>query len=394
MPDPYTDTSVKWIDSAMRGTPTLSGTAGAMLDVLDAFLITGWGLTSALSVTVADGIATATLTPGETFVKHSVVLIAGATPAALNGDARVLSSTNNAITWVTTAPDGPATGTITIKYAPQGQWEKVYSAANVAVYRSTDVTGARFYYRIDDSNAQFALLVGYESMSDVDTGEGRFPTVAQVSAGVRLLKSTTSNSTARGYVAAADSKTVIIGAQGWGNTAACLKGFGEAIPLNPAGDAYGSFVQGNSATGYYGISLDSTGSANGEYGLTYTARDASGLGSSASAGVFSYVGKDFSTYVSGADDYLGSFTSSLGGRLKLSRRFISNQWSGTNAQALTAVPRVEVPGVFRIPQSGLLSVFGRGDLIDIGGRICFAVHSTVAGTATGVSLLDITGPWR
>ena len=41
---------VKYIHSDMRGAPVLSGTPGAMIGVLDAFLITGFGTVTAQRV--------------------------------------------------------------------------------------------------------------------------------------------------------------------------------------------------------------------------------------------------------------------------------------------------------------------------------------------------------
>ena len=95
---------VKYIHNAMRGAPQLSGTAGTLIAVLDAFLLTGFGQVTALSVNVAGGIATATLQSGQSFDKDCIVLVEGATPAALNGEARVISTSSTSITWATTAP--------------------------------------------------------------------------------------------------------------------------------------------------------------------------------------------------------------------------------------------------------------------------------------------------
>ena len=116
--------AVKWFSSDMRGAPTISGTPGALITALDACLITGFGAVTATGVTVSGGIATVGVPSGQTFAQHAVVLISGATPSALNGEHRVLTSSSTQITFATTAADGAATGTIEIRYAPVGQWEK------------------------------------------------------------------------------------------------------------------------------------------------------------------------------------------------------------------------------------------------------------------------------
>jgi hypothetical protein len=49
-------------------------------------------------------------------------------------------------------------------------------------------------------------VVGYETMSDVNTGTGPFPTAGQQSGGLYMAKSSTADATARAWVIIADSK--------------------------------------------------------------------------------------------------------------------------------------------------------------------------------------------
>jgi hypothetical protein len=106
---------------------------------------------------------------------------------------------------VANSPATPATGTITSKVAPAG-WSKVFSGTNKAVYRGNEVTGTRMYMRVDDTtdSGKSAGVRGYETMTDVDTGTGPFPTVAQASAGIVITKSTTADSTTKPWVLVAD----------------------------------------------------------------------------------------------------------------------------------------------------------------------------------------------
>ena len=101
---------VKWFTSGMRGAPTISGTPGSRIAALDACLITGFGAVTATGVTVSGGIATLGVPSGQTFAQHAAVLISGATPSALNGEHRVLTSSSTQITVPTTAADGAASG--------------------------------------------------------------------------------------------------------------------------------------------------------------------------------------------------------------------------------------------------------------------------------------------
>ena len=201
------NSSVKHFRSNMTGAPTLNGVAGALIGVLDACLVNGFNLKTIDSLTVAAGVATASVGGGHGYEPETVVLIAGASPAGLNGAKRILSTTTNTFTFAAAGlGDQTATGAITAKLAPAG-WEKVFSGTNKAVYRSLDVTGTRMYLRVDDTAAQFARVVGYEAMTDVDTGVNRFPTEAQRSGGFWWCKASNATATARGWTLFADSRT-------------------------------------------------------------------------------------------------------------------------------------------------------------------------------------------
>jgi len=199
-------TTVKYFHSAMPGAPTLNGVAGSLIAVLDACLVNGFGLKTADSVVVSGGIATATFSTGHSFEPDVIALVTGATPAGLNGEKRVLSTSTNTVTFDATGiTDQTASGTITVKLAPAG-WEKPFSGTNLAAYRSQDVTGTRMFLRVDDTGTTTARVVGYESMSDVNTGVRAFPLQAQVAGGGYWPKSNATNATARAWTVIADSR--------------------------------------------------------------------------------------------------------------------------------------------------------------------------------------------
>lgn len=392
---------VKWIHSGMRGAPQVSGTAGTLIAALDAFLLNGFGQVTALSVTVSGGIATAALNAGQSFDKHAVVLVEGATtPAALNGEARVLTATNSSITWATSAPDGAATGVITIKVAPVGQWEKVFSAANKAVYRSTDTQGARFFYRVDDSGTTAARVRGYESMSDVDTGVAPFPTDAQLSGGGYLAKSASANATAVAYSMVGDSRTVLtpIASASSSNAAylaAPVRGFGDAIALATGGDLWASMVSCATAA----VQQNSYGSFDASVSspnlMIFVSRPAGGIGSSVAVDARSYGSSGTLTTSSGADGTMGALSSAPNGCLFYSRRYITN--------GADVTPRANIPGVLYVSQSGVTASIAPGDVVvgggEMQGRLLLAVGNRAANAGLtsavqGISLIDISGPWR
>lgn len=394
------NTSVKWITSEMRGAPTLNRQPGTLLAVLDAFLVTGWGMTTALSVSVADGIATATLTPGETFFRDSVVLIEGATPSALNGEARVLSMTNSSITWATEAEDGTATGTITIKYAPQSAWQKVFSATNRAAYRSTHVQSNGHYLYVDDSALMFARVIGYEEMSDIDTGVGPFPTPAQLSGGGYWHKSTASNNNAAKYRLFADERFLITAwMPGVANVetrfSAPPYGFGDPEYLMPGGDAWGTILSSLSSSSTSSSAAESSlSSSSAASSLSTSAifapRGAGGLGSCVLIDSRSFCG----TGGSGSDLHCGQAPSSIDGKIMMARLFLKEQGTSMPPRALT-------PGIRYIPQSGVSSIAQDGDILDgnaeLAGRRLMVLpsYSNYSSSLTDWRyLVDITGPWR
>jgi hypothetical protein len=80
-------------------------------------------------------------------------------------------------------------------------WTKPYSGTNKAAYRLG--AGTQFYMRVDDigtTSAAYGRVLGYESMSDVDTGTNGFPTNVQVGGGLYAHKSSTADSTARPWM--------------------------------------------------------------------------------------------------------------------------------------------------------------------------------------------------
>lgn len=62
-------------------------------------------------------------------------------------------------------------------------WTKAFSGTNMAAYKQSAGSN-QLYLRVDDTNATDARVVGYETMSDVNTGTGPFPTATQQSGGL------------------------------------------------------------------------------------------------------------------------------------------------------------------------------------------------------------------
>jgi len=386
---------VKWARSDMRGAPVISGTVGSLIGALRTFLITGFAPTAAVSATALDGIATIMLPSGQSFEEHGVVLLAGAATPGFNGEERVLTTASDRITVATTAANGPIAGSITVRYAPVGGWEEVFSKTNVSVFRSTNLTGSRFCLRVDDTGTTFARVVGYESMSDVDTGINPFPTAAQMSGGGYWHKSSAANATAVRWKMFADIRMLYLAVasnSGMSDAyhAAPLRGFGDPIVRSQSGDVWGALVSvapsGNTSNS--GM-LDSA--VQSSSGGIFCARAISGLGGSIQCNPRAYTGG--AGEVSGASSYLGAGPSDVDGEIKLSGLFVFESRAG-------AGPRADVPGVQFVPQSGVFAQISDGTIIAGSGpfagmRLMAVATGTNQGSApVGIYFVNITGPWR
>lgn len=394
MSDTY---SVSYITNTMRGAPTIQGnTPGGLIAVLDCLLINGWGLAAPQSLTVAAGVATATFASATAWEVGAVIEVTGASPAEINWRWRVATSSGNTLTFATTAADGTYTGTMGIKYAGAG-WEKVFSGTNRAAYRSTDVTGSRFYLRVDASSGLFARVRGYETMSDIDTGTGLFPLDSQFSGGGYWHTANTSNATAIPYLLAADSKLLLqaicSGVPGGANyIATAVYGFGEGVALNPAGDAFASLLSASSSfTSYmnYG-SLSGADGDSSSYGAAFFARGWQGLGGAVYARPAPEGGSTM--VLSGTDSTLGVAPGRVDGAIRMARMLLKDQASNDL--------RCVVPGCHFVPQVLDSALFpapfalsdGAGTLA---GRKLAAVPVGAAfSSRTGTAFVDVTGPWR
>lgn len=407
--DDVTDFSVYYFNEGLRGAPQLSGTSGALIAVLDACLITGFGTVSVTSLTVADGIATATVSAGNGFKPHHIILIEGASDPALNGRHRVLMDGNSStsFSFKTTAANGAASGTISAKYAPVPGWEKPFSAANKAVYRAT--TGNRFFYRVDDSLPEkyVSEIRGYETMTSVDVGVAPFPLLSRLST---IEKSNGANATGKYWDLVADCRAVMFGAQqvptiGAVPYAAPARYFGEMVPLAPNGDAWCSAVLSSAEKSVamnpsYGGSAFYSYRGAGSNFFGVLARGVSGVGGAIDAQCMAVFGNKGGV-LSGQDAVFGPAPSAVDGQLYLSPVYLAEGSAGP--------ARAVVPGAQYVPHSGVNDMLGVRTTITpadgpLVGRqllvLCCTTYqsnngsSSSSSSGSGRCLMDITGPWR
>lgn len=136
-------------------------------------------------------------------------------------------------------------------------WTKSFSGTNTATYRTG--AGTQFYLHVNDNapvTAKEARIWGSETASAVLTGTNLFPTAAQFANGLFARKSTTADSTARTWIAAADNRTMYLFVL-TGDTSGCYLAwtFGDIVKLGT--DSYNceiaARVTENSATTTSGV---------------------------------------------------------------------------------------------------------------------------------------------
>jgi hypothetical protein len=157
-------------------------------------------------------------------------------------------------------------------------WTEEFTGTNVAAFRNSLAAGGTGgYLRVDDSSAQVALLRSFGSMSDLDTGVGPMPlTSGTFATGAPVKKSESSNATARPWILLADERTFYLHI--WPSDRPLIVEFyggGDGISFLPAEGLFrflvyrASYSTGDTNQGYSFIHSTSASSvsANADQGL-------------------------------------------------------------------------------------------------------------------------------
>lgn len=392
------DTSVKWAHSGQIGSMVLTGAPGSKVALLRAFLVDGWGLKSVDSLVVAGGVATVKVAGTNSAVVDSVVLVAGVTGplTALNGEQKVTATAvvggDSTISFATAAADGTAAGTITVKMAPAG-WSMPFSATNVGVFRSDDVTSNRRFVRIADTATHRSRIHVYENMTTVSSGTGPMPTSAQVSGGAYLPKLALGlpTASASGWAIFANGKRVFLFvadylSQGAEYNAGFLLGWGDFPSFKP-GDTYNTFLCAGIASDIgNGLALLGFGAGGAQMWIQ---RLHTGAANARTAGKYSAGDGN----VAGAGPW-GPMPAPAGGGLYLVPSWLSCDDIGTYGL------RGALPALWQSPQTIAPGVLAHGDIVPgvgaTAGRRLFALRTTSMSGGTSFqpgSFIDITGPW-
>lgn len=388
-------TSVKVFHSAMNGAPTLSGSAGALLSVLDSCLSDGWGSKTMTTGAISGGVATLNYTSTAAPEVGSVILVAGATPTSLNGEKKVTAIAAGSVSFPTVEADGSITGTVTFKMAALG-FTKSYTGTNKRAFKSSDIASTGCFLRVDDTGTTTARVVGYETMSDVDTGTGPFPTSTQLSGGYWWPKSNTADTSARNWVLVGDERTFYLYVSPHPTTYAgqgVTFAFGDLIS-NKSGDAWSCVLAGGDS------SAVATTTSNVSACVGYAQPTSTATAWAVARSHVAIGGAQLGYQTSGhavASAYSGTtayntrsyaFPNGADNGLLLSEVLFANN------SAIRGV----VPGAYHTPLlvggyfSTNDSILGTGSF---SGKKMLALRTGSPAAATyGVLFLDVTGPWR
>ena len=382
-------------DSSMTGAPVLSGTAGALRAVLKACLVDGFGAGSVATLTVASGIATATFAGAHPYRIGTIAQFGGATPAGLNGQKRILSTTASAVTFDATGiADGTATGTITHKVAAAG-WQELFAGTltNVIVLKPTVPEATGCVLRVDDTDAMIARAVGYQAMSTASAGTGPFPSVAMISGGQYWWKSNSVGVSPRAWRLFADGRLLYLWVASGGDRQGqgVVAIFGD-INSAKTGDAGACAING------FDSAINTVQPQSG----------CAGFGNAAAAANANFVMAFSHLGVGGAQLAKKTAAHNLGAGYSGTTDYNTNALVFPNGpdNALRLAPveviavgsiRGVLPGLYHSPQL-LTNVFNTGDLVAgtgaFAGRIfCALVTGSSTGVITGVVFVDTTG-WR
>lgn len=265
-------------------------------------------------------------------------------------------------------------------------WTKAYSGTNKAAYLSP----AGHYLRVDDSANQYARVVGYHSMTDVDTGTEAFPTSTQFSGGLYCYKSNTADGTQRAWVVYSDGNIfylLIDAGSGFNNVHGMIFG---AIVSYKTDDADCSIIVAGDGqyTGYsYVQFVNATAITSTETG-NYISRKYDGVTASIACGKFAIYGHGYS----GASGAGGTaYPEPINGGIIISPVAICE----------SSINRGRLPGFWFIQQN---CPFLAGDTFsgaagsDLAGRTfrVFRIDSTTTstGTATGAFAMETSDTWH
>lgn len=379
------DTSVKFFHSGMTGAPQLTATAGSLLTILRACLVSGFGAVAVDSIAVASGVATLTISAGMPFSEvDSVILVSGCTLAALNGEKKISATGTTTLSFDAAGlADGSYSGGISAKIAPAG-WAELFTGTNVAVFQSLDPKSTKCCLRVDDTGANDARIVGYEAMSDINTGIGQTPLSSQISGGLYWAKARADSDSAKPHtwIVVADSRAVYFGVMPYlYYRVYCVYSFGD-LAETKENDPFAWVI---------------LGSVNPDAGLN---GGAGRISQGGSQGI--YMPRNDSGSGVSTNIYRQTAFGGKSGQYAFGDHYASLDYPSARNNSLSVAPLVcfggSVIGSFPGLQSAICKCEGMIPFLSattLNGRKHIGIPTASgADNPSGASFFDVTGPWR
>jgi hypothetical protein len=278
-------------------------------------------------------------------------------------------------------------------------WTKAYSGTNKAAYRLG--SGTQFYLRVVDdgtTSAAYGRILGYESMSDVDTGTNGFPTNVQVSGGLYAHKSSTADSTARPWmIIACDRGIYFIGQCGqttFGAAQAATDNqwfFGD-LKSYKTGDGYQCHIVASTSATLSGASTIGSVSVNTAFSATtghYVARAHTQItGAVATAKTVWRLSllSASNTYLS--TNTLNSYPNPITGGIDVTPLLIAEPTGGGNCSV-----RGQLPGAYDFNHSAPAGLYDTFDGTGTLSGVSFIIIPITASTTATRMAVQTSGTW-
>ena len=245
-------------------------------------------------------------------------------------------------------------------------WTKAFSGTNLAAYRQG--AGSMCYLRVHgvDSLTFKVRMRGYESMTDVNTGTGEFPTTTQLANGAYAAIGTSTLAANKPWIVVADNKRFYlwVGASlttavdiSTSTTWQALFFFGDIISFRP-GDTYCCQIMGSDSASNGTERFGLAGALTSVIAGSFIARDAAqAAGSVNNSKYYDYYGGSSSATIGSSTCV--AYPDPITGGINLSRINVSN---GATVKGI----RGRLPGVFAplnaLPGNNGDTFSGVGDL--------------------------------
>jgi hypothetical protein len=270
-------------------------------------------------------------------------------------------------------------------------WTIAYTDTNKRVYRLDHTVNSGRYLRVDDSNAQYAIVNAYDAMTDIDTGTGGFPDIATPR---YWRKSSTSDATARAWAVYGDEAFIHVFFKWSSNSAHSYHHhvFGDVVyndeaPAGPRTIFSGSSTT-NEASPTISSDLNSINNSATTFARNHQIPTAAG---NISAGNFCLWGDV--ACGSGLGNGLFPSNDNAGVQFRVSPlRAVRSNFSNANRVIVGVVPGLFAPWA---TLSDTLNGTIYDDLVE-GGARRFRTQALnyTSGSNTAAVLIDIDGPWR